>query len=595
MTTSSPPTWPKRSNTGLAANEVTDMNFLRNHVQKRAIRPGPTYRRPAVLLALILFVAALALLAADARDGAPQVSAGEPTTTYLPVFFHTKRYDLNVTKIGNGNISLNPAGGIYDAGTTVTLTAVPDSHWEFNGWGGDASGTANPIIVMMDGDKTISASFTIKQYHLTTAIVGNGSINVSPGGGLYNAGTVVTLAAIADDPDYVFSGWTGDLGGSTTPVALTMDADKSVTATFTLDQPLPPPVAMSGDPPLDFAAIRADFQSQGFDLAFNKIGFHVGPGGNPTGIGEWWSVLDAAGVPVFYKSVDAGGHLFELQEHIKNTGSTVPHTLVYRTSTNASYDYDVPDYDKSPKDAAEEHWAKHMEKWPPELDPSIVWIETMNEVHKDKSEWLAEFALETANLALADGFRWAAFGWSSGEPEPEHWESPAMLEFLELAAAHPDRLAVALHEYSYTIGDIGNAYPYLIGRFQKLFMAVDKHNIPRPTVLITEWGWEYQDVPGPTAALNDIAWAAWLYAAYPEVRGAALWYLGPGFGDIASQAQKLISPVTDYSLESYFKIVPGQGRIDPSLFDPPDPAGPPLGGRITFLEKESLREGRRLR
>jgi hypothetical protein len=539
-------------------------------------------------------IAVLVQATASSRGGAAKVSAGEPTTIYFPVFFKIMQYNLNVTEMGNGNVSLNPAGGIYNAGTTVTLTAVPASHWNFVGWSGDASGQTNPLAVMMDADKTVTAIFTINRYDLNIATVGPGSIDLNPGGGQYDAGTLVTLTATPGDPDYEFSGWSGDLGGSTNPVALTMDANKSITANFTLKPPLPPPVAMSGDPPLDFAAIRADFQAQGYELAFNKIGFHVGPGGNPTGIGEWWSTLDAAGVPVFYKSVDQGGHLFELQELIKNSGSTVPHTLVYRTSTNGSYDYDVPDYTKSPKDAAEEHWAAHMDKWPPELDPSLVWIETINEVNKDHAEWLGEFAVETANLALADGFRWAAFGWSSGEPEPEHWESPAMLEYLELAAAHPDRLAVALHEYSYNKDNIGNAYPYLIGRFQKLFMAVDKHNIPRPTVLITEWGWEYQDVPGSSAALDDIAWASWLYSAYPEVKGAALWYLGAGFGDIANQAQKLIVPVTDYSLENYFQIVPGHGRVEPSLFEPPSPS-PPRIGRLTFLEIENLREGRRPR
>jgi hypothetical protein len=567
-------------------------------VRKRPFRPDPSLRRAAILLALILVVAVMALVAAGVRDGAPQVSAGEPTTIYLPVFFKIKQYQLNVTQTGNGNISLNPPGGTYHAGTEVTLTAVPENQWEFSGWGGDASGTTNPITVKMDADKAVTANFTIKQYDLITATDGPGNIDLNPGGGSYNAGTVVVLTATAGDPDYEFSGWSGDLGGSTNPVALTMNADKSVTATFTLKEPLPPPVPLSGEPPLDFAAIRADFQSQGFDLAFNKIGFHVGPGGNPTGIGDWWRALDGAGVPVFYKSVDDAGHLWEFQEHIKSSGSTVPHTLVYRMSTlgqNDGNDYDVPNYNKSPEDAADDHWAMHMAKWPPQLDPSIVWIETINEVDKNKSEWLARFALRTADLALADGFRWAAFGWSSGEPEPEHWESPAMLEFLEFAAAHPDRLAVALHEYSFTTADIGNAYPYLIGRFQKLFMAVDRHYIPRPTVLITEWGWEYQDVPGPSAALDDIEWAAWLYAAYPEVKGAALWYLGPGFGNIASQAQKLIVPLTDYSLANYFKIVPGKGRVEPSLFEPPDPVGPPHAGRFTFLEIESLREGRRLR
>ncbi|HHN93981.1 MAG TPA: PKD domain-containing protein, partial [Anaerolineae bacterium] len=34
-------------------------------------------------------------------------------------------------------------------------------------------------------------------------------------------------------PGWTFSGWSGDLNGSTNPVTLTMDGDKEVTATFT--------------------------------------------------------------------------------------------------------------------------------------------------------------------------------------------------------------------------------------------------------------------------------------------------------------------------------------------------------------------------
>jgi hypothetical protein len=197
-----------------------------------------------------------------------------------------------------------------------------------------------------------------------------------------------------------------------------------------------------------------------------------------------------------------------------------------------------------------------MEVWPPELDPELVWIETINEVDKNRSEWLAEFALETARLALRDGYKWAAFGWSSGEPEPEHWQSPAMLEFLRLAAANPDRLAIALHEYSYLVDEIDHQYPYKVGRFQTLFRICDEYGIPRPTVLITEWGWTYRDVPPPDEAMADIAWASRLYAPYPQIKGAALWYLGGGFAGIADEAQRLIEPVMIYSLTTYFAAPP---------------------------------------
>ncbi|MGB3712885.1 MAG: hypothetical protein WA996_00485 [Candidatus Promineifilaceae bacterium] len=336
-----------------------------------------------------------------------------------------------------------------------------------------------------------------------------------------------------------------------------------------LSPPLLPPIPMSSTPPIDFESVRDALNSQGLYLALNKIGFHVGYGGNLTGIGDWMADLDAAGVPIFLKSADVAGPLYEAQLLAQASG--VPHTLVFRLSTagqNDGYDYDVPNYDLPPAQAAAIHWQHHIAKFPPELDPSLVWIETINEVYRERSEWLAEFATATAQLALADGYRWAAFGWSSGTPEPYHWESQAMLDFLSLVAQHPDRLAIALHEYSYSVADIGAGYPHLLGRFQALFQACDQHGISRPTVLITEWGWEFRNVPDPGTAMIDIQWAAWLYAAYPQIRGAAIWYLGDGYGDIDDQVQRLIAPLRDYSLSHYFAYYPGVGKIDPSIFDP---------------------------
>ncbi len=68
-------------------------------------------------------------------------------------------------------------------------------------------------------------------YNLTTNTVGQGSITLDPAGGTYNDGTVVTVTATAVS-GWTFDGWSGDLGGDTNPTTITMDADKSVTATF---------------------------------------------------------------------------------------------------------------------------------------------------------------------------------------------------------------------------------------------------------------------------------------------------------------------------------------------------------------------------
>ena len=43
----------------------------------------------------------------------------------------------------------------------MQLTAVPASGYVFSGWGGDASGTTNPLTVTMNANKSITATFTL--------------------------------------------------------------------------------------------------------------------------------------------------------------------------------------------------------------------------------------------------------------------------------------------------------------------------------------------------------------------------------------------------------------------------------------------------
>ncbi len=307
---------------------------------------------------------------------------------------------------------------------------------------------------------------------------------------------------------------------------------------------------------LDFAGIRRQLNGQGQDLAHIKIGFHVAVAGNQNGLGDWMRCLDAAGVPFFLKSADSAGQIWEAAQ--LKAASGVPHELVYRKSGGDGWNSDVPNYDNDPYDEAVTHWNRHMAEFPPELKPykHLIWLETINEVDKNRSEWLAQFAYHTALIAIEQGFNWTAFGWSSGEPEREHWEGPWMQAFLELAGENPDRVAVALHEYSYVRQNLDRLYPNLVGRFQMLFDVCDQSGIPRPTVHITEFGWVYNNIAESVqqAMEVDLPWAAELYAPYPEIKGAAIWYLGGGFGGIANEAQKLIGPMTEYSLQDYFVI-----------------------------------------
>ncbi len=316
---------------------------------------------------------------------------------------------------------------------------------------------------------------------------------------------------------------------------------------------LPPPSPTPA--PLDFEAVRADLQARGQELAFVKIGFHVGPGGNQRGLGEYLEALAAAGVPAFIKSVDDYAPCAQALDY------NPENITVFRLTGG---DLELPDYNLPAEVSAEQHWARILDALPPGFDRR-TWLEVMNEPDKERAGWLGRFAFHTAQLALRDGYKFAAFGWSSGEPEPKHWETPEMLNFLNLAAQHPEQIAVALHEYSYDVEDIANMYPYLVGRFQALFSICDRNDTPRPTVLITEWGWGSGSVPPPDQAMTDIAWASRLYAAYPQAKGAAIWYLGGGYG-IADQAQRLILPLREYALRNYFVVQQDQQPADSSLF-----------------------------
>ena len=144
------------------------------------------------------------------------------------------QYTLTTNTSGQGSVTANPPGGVYDDGELVTLTATADPGWTFSHWTGDLTGTVNPATVTMDGDKTVTAVFTQDQYTLTINITGSGSVGAVPNQSTYVYGDVITLTASAN-LGWSFDHWEGDLTGNVNPDTITVDGDKTVTATFTLD------------------------------------------------------------------------------------------------------------------------------------------------------------------------------------------------------------------------------------------------------------------------------------------------------------------------------------------------------------------------
>ena len=59
----------------------------------------------------------------------------------------------------NGTVTVNPARSVYTIGDTVTLTALPATDYTFIGWGGDASGALNPLVLSLSTNTLVTASF----------------------------------------------------------------------------------------------------------------------------------------------------------------------------------------------------------------------------------------------------------------------------------------------------------------------------------------------------------------------------------------------------------------------------------------------------
>src|SRR5690554_820140 len=176
---------------------------------------------------LLLFILLLVLLVSTAG-----CFGGKKKTEYCTL-------SINIDPPESGNVVRTPAGPSYKKGTVVTLLAEPADGWKFSGWKGDLTGNDNPATVTMDADKSVTAVFEEIEpplkYVLTINIEGEGDVTqeivASADGTEYEAGTRVMLTAKPAD-GWAFFHWGGDLTGNDNPAAVTMDADKSVTAVF---------------------------------------------------------------------------------------------------------------------------------------------------------------------------------------------------------------------------------------------------------------------------------------------------------------------------------------------------------------------------
>lgn len=103
-------------------------------------------------------------LATGEHSGAVTVThtrSGRAKTVAATLLVNQITFALTTNVVGQSTVTANPTSP-YTAGQEATCTVTPaqGQGWVFSGWSGAASGTINPLTVTMDGNKTITATFT---------------------------------------------------------------------------------------------------------------------------------------------------------------------------------------------------------------------------------------------------------------------------------------------------------------------------------------------------------------------------------------------------------------------------------------------------
>ena len=66
-----------------------------------------------------------------------------------------------IVEVNETTPSSYPSSYEFSDGTVISLTAVPEFFYRFNNWDGDLSSNANPISILIDCNKNITANFSL--------------------------------------------------------------------------------------------------------------------------------------------------------------------------------------------------------------------------------------------------------------------------------------------------------------------------------------------------------------------------------------------------------------------------------------------------
>lgn len=179
-------------------------------------------KKLSIFLSLLLLITC----SKDSTEDNSSVYVAPPTNTTNPTPTPTvTQYTLTVTTGEGGSVST--AGGTYDDGTSVSITATPNEGYVFTGWTNGS--TDNPLSLTLNSNTSISANFEIITYSLTVTVGEGGS--VSSHEQQYAYGSELTLAAIPNE-GYFFHKWIGETESYQDELNITFDSNKEIQAVF---------------------------------------------------------------------------------------------------------------------------------------------------------------------------------------------------------------------------------------------------------------------------------------------------------------------------------------------------------------------------
>ena len=151
----------------------------------------------------------------------------EGDATYK-AFFNLLQYEITTAAdpAEGGTVT---GDGIYDYGSTATLTATPNEHYYFLCW--NDGGGSNPRHVTVTGNATYTARFMPygTQTYTITVLSNNILLGSVSGGGEYPEGTVIEISA-TPAPQVIFTGW--DDGNTDNPRSIVVTQDMTFKAIF---------------------------------------------------------------------------------------------------------------------------------------------------------------------------------------------------------------------------------------------------------------------------------------------------------------------------------------------------------------------------